>query len=189
MATILVAETGSINRHFLVLLLREHGHHVMEASSREETLRIVDVQRPDLVLIDIFIDGLDVGGLIASLGAIPRVRRPVLIFRAAQYLEPEVRELARALEGGFVARPAAPHALLSVIRSSLAERQAERQLPGRGLRSESIDRLVRSVLVKLCRYAEGLEDRNAKLKQRLLESNAQLTAAMSVVYGELSKRS
>lgn len=49
MATILVVEERPVNRRFVVTLLQDRGHRLLEAADSEGALRIVRTEKPDLV--------------------------------------------------------------------------------------------------------------------------------------------
>ena len=188
MATILVAEEGQMNRRFLATLLHEHGHHAIEVSSGEEMLRIIKSATPDLVLVDMLMPDLDITQFIANLRSEPEMIRSRVVFSAAECVEPEARELAYALGMPFAAKPVNPDTLLAVIHETLSE--SPRILAERERRSEpkSFDALFRAMFGKLSRHTAGLEDRNARLNQSLIEHYAQLNAARAAVDQEISKR-
>ncbi|MGE5129192.1 MAG: diguanylate cyclase, partial [Sphingomonadaceae bacterium] len=90
-----------------------------EASGREEALRLVRAEQPDLVVVDIELADVDGVHLVLDLRAQPVPRRVVL--RARPDIEPETRALARALGTGFVGKPANPQALLAALERALAD--------------------------------------------------------------------
>src|SRR2546429_197062 len=53
MATILVVEERPVNRRFVVTLLQDRGHRLLEAADSEGALRVVRAEKPDLVLVDV----------------------------------------------------------------------------------------------------------------------------------------
>jgi CheY-like chemotaxis protein len=57
--TILVVEDNPVNRKLARNVLRSRGYDVWEAPSGEEGLRILRERRPDLVLMDIQLPGMD----------------------------------------------------------------------------------------------------------------------------------
>jgi CheY-like chemotaxis protein len=59
MTRILLVEDEPDTRHLTRLMLERMGYEVMEAEDGEEALEILDRDRPDLVLLDIMLPGID----------------------------------------------------------------------------------------------------------------------------------
>ncbi|MGD8464619.1 MAG: response regulator [Anaerolineae bacterium] len=59
MATILIVEDNELNRDMLSRRLRRRGFTILLAETGEEGLTITSAQRPDLILMDISLPGLD----------------------------------------------------------------------------------------------------------------------------------
>ncbi len=58
-ATILVVEDEITIRRFIVINLERNGYRVLEASTGEEALEIIWSERPDLVILDLMLPGID----------------------------------------------------------------------------------------------------------------------------------
>src|SRR5215467_11807235 len=119
MATILVVEERPINRRFLVTLLQERGHRLLEAADGEEALRIARAEKPDAVIIDLLTPKMDACRFATQLEG--EHERPRLIFRAPSSVEPEGRMVAKAFGASFLLRPANPEVLLAVVGAALAK--------------------------------------------------------------------
>jgi two-component system cell cycle response regulator DivK len=59
MATILVIEDNPHNLKLAQLVLQKSGHAVLLAGGGEEGLRLARAQRPDLILMDVQMPGMD----------------------------------------------------------------------------------------------------------------------------------
>ena len=60
---ILIAEDNPQNMTVIIMTLRQRGYTLLEATDGEETLKVAEMENPDLILIDIQlpkIDGLEV---------------------------------------------------------------------------------------------------------------------------------
>lgn len=57
--TVLVVDDSPTERHYLAEILRQHGYAVLSANSGEEGLAIAKAQRPDLILMDVVMPGLN----------------------------------------------------------------------------------------------------------------------------------
>ena len=69
--TILIVDDELHNRKLLEKLLRSDGYQTCVAASGEEALRAIDVQAPDLILLDIMMPGIDGYALAALLKSRP----------------------------------------------------------------------------------------------------------------------
>lgn len=59
MAKVLVIDDESEIRHITRKLLESAGHEVIEAEDGEEGLQILEEERPDVILLDIMLPGID----------------------------------------------------------------------------------------------------------------------------------
>ena len=56
--TVLIVEDNDLNRKLLRDLLQAQGHDIVEAMDGKEALALLNVRRPDLVIMDIQLPGL-----------------------------------------------------------------------------------------------------------------------------------
>ncbi len=108
---ILVVEDNVDNRELLVKVLVRQGYRVTEAASGEEALDLAARERPDLVLMDINLSGMD--GLEATrrLKADPRMGGVPVVAITAYAM---VGDRERALEAGcdgYIPKPVDVRAL------------------------------------------------------------------------------
>ncbi len=113
---ILVVEDQEDNRKIMNDLLSSAGYEVIEAVTGEEVLRVVEAERPDLILMDIQLPGLD--GLEATrrIKANPALRHIPVIAVTSYALS---GDKAKALEAGcdaYFSKPVSPRALLAKVR-------------------------------------------------------------------------
>lgn len=94
---VLLADDNPHLRQILSDLLRHHGYATLEAGSGEEAVRMARDARPDLVLMDLRMpgmDGVETVRLLRSMRATERV--PVLMLT----IEPDAANWERAVEAG-----------------------------------------------------------------------------------------
>src|SRR4051794_39730624 len=72
--TILVVDDVAINLKLSAILLRKEGYKVVTANDAEQALGILDSVRPDLILIDIQLPGMNGLELTRQLKKNPRTR-------------------------------------------------------------------------------------------------------------------
>jgi two-component system, cell cycle response regulator DivK len=56
---ILLVEDNPVNRRLAVFLLRSQGYQVREATTAQEAFEILEKDRPDLIVMDIQLPGMD----------------------------------------------------------------------------------------------------------------------------------
>ncbi len=56
---ILVVEDNVVNRRLVEFLLRSNGYRVLEATTAQEAFELLKTERPDLILMDVQLPGID----------------------------------------------------------------------------------------------------------------------------------
>ncbi len=113
---ILVVEDQEDNRKIMNDLLSSAGYEVIEAVTGEEALRVVEAERPDLILMDIQLPGLDGLEVTHRIKANPALRHNPVIAVTSYALS---GDKAKALEAGcdaYFSKPVSPRALLAKVR-------------------------------------------------------------------------
>jgi len=129
MALILVIEDNAVNLELMTYLLQAHGHGTLSATDGAAGLALARQARPDLVICDIQMPGLDGHGVARALRADPLLARLPLIAVTAAAM---VGDRDRALASGFdahVAKPIEPTTLMPLIHSFLAPAAARAAPP------------------------------------------------------------
>lgn len=100
------------------LLLVDMGFEVVTTSDHTEVLSLARAEKPDLVLQDVRMPGLDIDSLVASFHSDNTVRRiPILLFSASMDIE---ETAVRVGASGVLDKPFAPNDVLVAVRSALA---------------------------------------------------------------------
>jgi two-component system sensor histidine kinase ChiS len=121
-AKILVVDDHADSLTAMSLLLELEGYEVRRAASGAETLRLIERERPDLVLLDLYLPdmgGAEVCEILAKQGAMRELK--VVIFSAAHETADEVR---RALASGareYLGKPFRAEELLARISALLGD--------------------------------------------------------------------
>lgn len=113
--TILVVEDYEDTRFAMRLALEEHGYRVLEAADGEAAVEVAMQERPDIILMDIGLPGLD--GLTAAerIRANPDMKETVIVAVTA-HQETDYR--AKALAAGcnaYVTKPIDPDWLSDLL--------------------------------------------------------------------------
>jgi CheY-like chemotaxis protein len=119
--TILIADDHDDNRELLQLLLLNAGYHVHEAKDGRECLSLAREIRPDLILMDLSMPGLDGWGVFEELKADQNTKTiPCMAVTAHADLNRQ-----QALETGFsayVSKPFSSDGLLNTVARLLTKR-------------------------------------------------------------------
>ena len=116
---ILVVEDHEENRRILRLLLTKAGFELIEAETGEDGVRLAETERPDLILMDIQLPGLDGYEATRRIKANPALRAVPLIVVTSYAL---TGDDVKAFEAGcdaYVTKPFVPRQLLAKIREYL----------------------------------------------------------------------
>ncbi len=121
MSTILVVEDNATNMTLSTFLLESAGHTVVAATSAELGLTLALECRPDLILMDIQLPGMDGLQATALLKGNEATRGiPVIALTALAMKGDEARIRAAGCDG-YIAKPLAYKDFLMVIRETLVK--------------------------------------------------------------------
>jgi len=121
---ILVVEDNEQNQKLARDVLEVKGYRVLIAESAEAGLPMALAERPDLVLMDIHLPGINGIEALARLRAAPETRAiPVLAFTAS-VMPQDRRQITSAGFDGFLAKPINLKEFLDTIAGALARRKA-----------------------------------------------------------------
>ncbi len=116
---ILVVEDQEDNRRILRDLLASAGYEMTEAVTGEEGVALAETSRPDLILMDIQLPGLDGYEATRRIKANPALR-PIPIIAVTSYaLSGDDRKAYDAGCDAYVTKPYSPRQLLAKIREYL----------------------------------------------------------------------
>ncbi|MDO8437033.1 MAG: response regulator [Nitrosomonadaceae bacterium] len=148
-ARILVVDDEARNLRYLEALLETDGYTVKTAASGEAALRLVPVFRPDLILLDIMMPGIDGFQVAGRLKLDPETKTiPIIMVTALDDRDSKIHALEMGAEE-FLTKPIERAELWVRIRN----------------------------LLRLREFSKFLEDHNHILEQQVKERSAQLTAS------------
>lgn len=118
---ILLVEDNPVNRRLAEFLLRSNGYQVVEASTSEEAFQLVKTERPDLILMDIQLRGMDGLGITKLLKENPETR-DIPVLAVTSYAMKGDREKALAAGcAGYITKPIDKTSLLKQVANTLVE--------------------------------------------------------------------
>ena len=118
--TVLIVEDNELNMKLFHDLLEAHGYNILQTKDGMEALDIAREHRPDLILMDIQLPGMD------GLAAIEILKReettraiPVIVLTALAMKGDEAR-IREAGCDGYIAKPMRYQEVLSTVAAQLA---------------------------------------------------------------------
>ena len=119
---ILVVDDVPINLKLTAILLRKEGFKVFTATDAEQALGILNTLRPDLILVDIQLPGMDGLELVRQLKQNPLTRDIVLVALTACAMKGDDQKAFEAGCDGYVTKPIDTMSLGSRLRGYLDHR-------------------------------------------------------------------
>jgi phosphoserine phosphatase RsbU/P len=127
-ATILVVDDSPVNLQVLVRTLQASGHRILAARNGRAALEIAVKARPDLILLDVMMPGMDGFEVCRALKADPDTRDAVVIFLSALG---EVNEKVSGLSLGaadYITKPIQGEEVLARVATHLTRQALQREL-------------------------------------------------------------
>jgi len=119
-ATILIVDDHVLNRQFLMTLLGFSGHRLMEAASGIEALKLIEHDRPDLIISDILMPNMDGYEFVARVRENPETADVPIIFYTATYREREAVAVAQSCGVRWVLpKPSDPDVIMNTVQEAL----------------------------------------------------------------------
>jgi CheY-like chemotaxis protein len=116
---ILIVEDNEVTLTLLRDVLGAHGYRVLEASSAEDGLALARAERPQLILMDVQLPGMDGLAALRALRAEPETTRtPVIAVTALAMRDDRERLLACGFDG-YLEKPVNVRELPSYVRTHL----------------------------------------------------------------------
>jgi CheY-like chemotaxis protein len=119
-ATILVIEDNRDNMELADYLLRAYGYKPLLASGGEEAIPIAVEQRPDLILLDVGMPGMDGYDVAVAIRQHPALHHTRIVAVTASAMVGDRERIAAAGFDGYIPKPINPETFI---------RQIERFLP------------------------------------------------------------
>ena len=120
---ILLVEDNEVNRRLAEFLLRSQGYQVREAANAQEAFDILKTERPDLIVIDIQLPGMDGLEATKNIKAQPKTA-DIPIVAVTSYAMKGDREKALAVGcAGYITKPIDKVTFIKEVASHLGNKQ------------------------------------------------------------------
>jgi len=120
MATVLIVEDNPTNLTLATFLLQSAGHVVLSATDAEGGLTLARAERPDLILMDIQLPGMDGLEATAQLKRDEATRPIPVIALTALAMKGDEERIRAAGCDGYIAKPMRYQEFLSTVAAQLA---------------------------------------------------------------------
>ena len=124
MSTVLVIEDNDANLRLALFLLESAGHLVLSARDAEAGLALARQERPDLILMDIQLPGMDGLEATALLKADESTKNIPVIALTALAMKGDEERIRAAGCDGYIAKPMPYREFLSAVSTHLKPRVA-----------------------------------------------------------------
>ena len=116
---ILVVEDQEDNRQIVRDLVTANGYELIEATTGEQGIEAAARERPDLILMDIQLPGIDGYEVTRRIKANPQLQKIPIIAVTSYALSGDDKKAFAAGCDGYVTKPYSPRVLLAKIREYL----------------------------------------------------------------------
>ncbi|HYD96653.1 MAG TPA: EAL domain-containing protein [Noviherbaspirillum sp.] len=177
--TILMVDDTPANLSVLAQALENFGLRVLVAQDGNEAIQRAGFARPDLILLDILMPGIDGFETCRRLKATAPLQDIPVIFMSALS---EHTDKLRGFEAGavdYVTKPFEIEEVLARIRTHLAMRAMQQRLSEQNAALQTEIELRRQAETRLQQAHDALEDRVVQRTRDLEQANAKLTAEIS----------
>lgn len=124
-ATILLIEDNAQNRYLATFLLEQRGHQVVQAATGPLGLEMAASTRPDLILLDIQLPGMDGHAVTRALKADPELKVIPVIAVTSYAMVGDREKCLDAGAEGYIEKPIDPETFVDEIEQFLRPTPAE----------------------------------------------------------------
>lgn len=166
-STILIVDDNPANLDVLRHVLEPEGYRILAAMSGEESLNIVRRAQPDLILLDVMMQGLDGFTTCRRIKEIPSAARVPLLFVTAKT---EIEAVTRGFEVGgvdYIAKPFNKEEVKARVRTHLELSALTRRLAKRNEELEQALTQIQTLsgMLPICAHCKKIRDDEGYWKQ------------------------
>ena len=122
MAKVLILDDEPANRYLVASILGHAGYAVLEAADGDEALRLVLIERPDLVIVDLFMPRMSGTEFVRELRRDERTAATRVALYTGSTPNDAMREfMAMANIAHLIPKPSEPEALIAIVASACSD--------------------------------------------------------------------
>ena len=149
---VLVVDDNPIQLKIVISIMEKHGLSVSIASSGQEAFKSIEKERPDLILLDIVMPGIDGFEVCSTLKRDQKYANIPILFLTAQTDEKDIMTAFQSGAADYVTKPVNPPELLARVHTHLELGNTIREL------RKALDEVKRlSGLLRICAYCKSIE--------------------------------
>ncbi len=114
-ARILLIEDNPQNRYLTRFLLEQRGHTILQAETGPEGLELAATARPDLILLDIQLPGMDGHAVARALKSDPHLRTIPIIAVTSYAMVGDREQCLAAGAEGYIEKPINPESFVAEV--------------------------------------------------------------------------
>ena len=129
MINVLVAEDNPVNRELLRELLEAWGYNVIEAADGQEALKMIELNHPEILLLDIGMPVLDGFAVMRKIRENPSLATLTVLAVTAYAMQGDRENILNAGFDGYLSKPINAHDLANEIERLLRKREDQNTAP------------------------------------------------------------
>ena len=119
-ARILLIEDNPQNRYLAKFLLEQRGHRIVEAETGPLGLALASESRPDIILLDIQLPGMDGHAVARALKADPKLKLIPIVAVTSYAMAGDREKCLEAGAEGYIEKPINPETFVAEVERFLA---------------------------------------------------------------------
>ena len=116
---VMVVEDNEKNRKLMRVVLKSKGYNVIEATTGEEAIDTLKKQKPDIILMDIQLPGIDGITLVKQIKADANTNDIPIIAVTAYAMKGDEQKILSCGCNGYISKPIDTHELPNIIEQYL----------------------------------------------------------------------
>jgi two-component system cell cycle response regulator DivK len=124
MSLVLIVEDNERNLKLVRDVLQVKGYTTLEAGTAEDGIRLAAERKPDLILMDIQLPGMNGIDALRALRSDPSTATIPVVAVTASVMQQDRKQITEAGFNGYVGKPINIKEFLSAIRGALGEKDA-----------------------------------------------------------------
>ncbi len=125
-AKILLVEDNEQNRYLATFLLEQSGHEVVHAESGPRGLELAATARPELILLDIQLPGMDGHAVARALKSDPALKSIPVVAVTSNAMAGDREKVFAAGAEGYIEKPIDPETFVTEVERYLRPPEKER---------------------------------------------------------------
>jgi two-component system cell cycle response regulator DivK len=117
--TVLIVEDNELNMKLAVAILEPEGYRLLEAADAEAGLEMAREHRPDLILMDVQLPGMDGLTAISILKKDPELKKIPVLVLTSYAMEEDAKRARDAGADGYVTKPFVIQGFRDTVRNLL----------------------------------------------------------------------